>query len=157
MIGDCSIMLNVTIQYLNNYNLAEWGPLRVASKFSAGFDLRAAMEEDYILLTPGERYLIKTGIKTSFDAGYEAQVRARSGLALKQGLGLANGIGTIDADYRDEWGVILVNHGEAPLAIHRGDRIAQVVFNQLPQVNIMEGIVSDNDNRGGGFGSSGVK
>lgn len=156
MIGDCLTMINVVIQYLNNYDYDNWGPVTKASPTDAGIDLRSAQSEDLILLAPGERVLIPLGIKTLFDAGYEAQIRARSGLALKKGLAVVNGVGTIDAGYRNEWGAILINLGNEPIGIHRGDRIAQVVFNKLPDVSIVRGIVPDVDNRGGGFGHSGV-
>jgi dUTP pyrophosphatase len=98
-----------------------------ATAHSAGMDLRAAITEA-ITLKPGERHLIPTGIAIALPPGYEAQVRPRSGLALKFGIGMVNAPGTIDADYRGEVGVLLINHGQDDFLISRGDRIAQLVI-----------------------------
>jgi dUTP pyrophosphatase len=122
---------------------------------SAGFDLQAALSEDYILL-PGKRALIPTGIMLALPEGYEAQVRPRSGLALKHGITLVNTPGTIDADYRGEIGVIMINLGDDPYTIRRGDRIAQLVIQKLPIVEWEEVVELPPTLRGnGGFGSTG--
>jgi dUTP pyrophosphatase len=122
---------------------------------SAGCDLRAAVSEDWTL-APGERRLIPTGLAVAIPAGFEAQIRARSGLALKHGVGLVNGIGTIDADYRGELQVLLVNWGQEPFAVRRGDRIAQLVVAPVVQASFDVVEALDGTDRGaGGFGSTG--
>lgn len=144
----------VHVEYLDNYDKA-WGHLATNTIYDAGYDLRACCDA---LLEPGEYALIPLGIKTSFTVGYEAQLRARSGLALKHGIGLVNGVGTIDSGYRGEWGALIINNGKEPFYINKGDRVCQVVFNKLPETLIVttEHVEADAD-RGGGFGSSGVK
>ncbi|MBN2439371.1 MAG: dUTP diphosphatase [Deltaproteobacteria bacterium] len=97
---------------------------------AAGMDLFAAVAGEATIL-PGERKLIPTGIAVAIPVGYEAEVRPRSGLALKYGVTLVNAPGTIDADYRGEVGVILINHGQAPFIVRRGDRIAQIVLHRV--------------------------
>jgi dUTP pyrophosphatase len=126
-----------------------------ASNAAAGLDLLAAVGEP-IELAPGERKLIPTGIAVALPEGYEAQVRPRSGLALKHGIGLLNSPGTIDADYRGEIGVILINHGQAPFAIARGDRIAQLVVAPVARLCWAESEQLPATPRGAqGFGSTG--
>lgn len=123
---------------------------------SAGFDIQAFLEED-LVLSPGERSLVPTGLYLEVPAGYEAQVRARSGLAVRHGIGLVNGIGTIDSDYRGELKVLLINWGQEDFRIHDGDRIAQVVISPVEQVEFEEVQVLSNTQRGeGGFGHTGV-
>lgn len=124
---------------------------------SAGMDLRAAVPENAPLtLVPGARALVPTGLKIALDQGYEAQVRPRSGLALKYGLTCLNSPGTIDSDYRGEVGVILINHGQEPFVIHRGERIAQMVIARHEQAEVVEVETLDETVRGaGGFGSTG--
>ncbi len=124
---------------------------------SAGMDLRAAVPEDApIILVPGQRALIPTGLKVALDRGFEAQVRPRSGLALKHGLTCLNSPGTIDSDYRGEVGVILINHGTEPFVIRRGERIAQMVIAAHAQAIIEDVQTLDDTARGaGGFGSTG--
>jgi dUTP pyrophosphatase len=124
---------------------------------SAGMDLRAAVAEDAPLtLAPGARALVPTGLKIALEAGYEAQVRPRSGLALKHGLTCLNSPGTIDSDYRGEVGVILINHGQEPFVIKRGERIAQMVIARHEQAAMVEVATLDETARGaGGFGSTG--
>ncbi len=124
---------------------------------SAGMDLRAAVAEfEPILLAPGERKLIPTGLKIALEPGYEAQVRPRSGLALKHGVTCLNSPGTIDSDYRGEVGVILINHGQIPFEIRRGERIAQMVIAPYAQAVMAEVEALDATARGaGGFGSTG--
>lgn len=124
---------------------------------SAGMDLRAAVAEDSPLtLAPGARTLVPTGLKIALEPGFEAQVRPRSGLALKHGLTCLNSPGTIDSDYRGEVGVILINHGQEPFIIRRGERIAQMVIARHEQAEMIEVASLDQTARGaGGFGSTG--
>lgn len=123
---------------------------------SAGFDLPAYLEEP-ITLRPGERRLVPTGIFMELPQGYEAQVRARSGLAIKNGIGLVNGIGTVDSDYRGELLVPLINWGDKDFIIRNGDRIAQVVINRYEQAEFELSEDLDSTERGtGGFGHTGV-
>ncbi len=128
-----------------------------ATAGAAGLDLQAAIA-DPVVLAPGERRVIPTGLTIAVPAGFEAQVRPRSGLALKQGLSIPNAPGTIDSDYRGEVGVILINLGQAPVTIERGMRIAQLVLAKVEQL-AWEAVTSlDETARGtGGFGSTGVK
>ena len=129
---------------------------RYETEGAAGMDLRAAVEIP-VTLNPGEIKLIPTGLSVSIPPGYEAQVRPRSGLALKFGIGLVNSPGTIDSDYRGEIGVILVNWGSAPFTISRGDRIAQMIISKVYQAEILQVDLLDETNRGpGGFGHSGT-
>jgi dUTP pyrophosphatase len=120
-------------------------------------DLRAAVAEDApIILGPGERVLVPTGFRMAVPAGFEAQVRPRSGLALKHGVTCLNAPGTIDSDYRGEVGVILINHGEAPFVISRGERVAQMVVAPVTRCTFEEVDGLDDTSRGvGGFGSTG--
>ena len=124
---------------------------------SAGMDLRAALADDAtLILTPGARALVPTGLKIALEPGYEAQVRPRSGLALKHGVTCLNAPGTIDSDYRGEVGVILINHGQEPFVIRRGERIAQMVIARHEQADVVEAASLDETARGaGGFGSTG--
>ena len=124
---------------------------------SAGMDLRAAVSDDApVTLAPGARALVPTGLKIALEPGYEAQVRPRSGLALKHGITCLNSPGTIDSDYRGEVGVILINHGEESFVIKRGERIAQMVIAQHEQARMFEVEALDDTERGaGGFGSTG--
>ena len=127
-----------------------------ATEQSAGMDLLAAVEAE-VVLAPGERRLIPSGIAIALPAGAEAQVRPRSGLALKHGITVLNAPGTIDADYRGEVGVILINLGQEPFTIQRGDRIAQMVIADHIQARwrVVESL--DDSTRGaGGFGSTGT-
>jgi dUTP pyrophosphatase len=127
-----------------------------ASAGSSGFDLRAALEEETVL-RPGERLRVPTGIVLEIPPGWEGQVRPRSGLALRHGIGVVNAPGTIDSDYRGEVAVILINLGEAPFALQRGDRIAQLVIAPVATVEWEEADALDGSARGaGGFGSTGV-
>ena len=124
---------------------------------SAGMDLRAAVPDDApMTLVPGARTLVPTGLKIALEPGWEAQVRPRSGLALKHGITCLNTPGTIDSDYRGEIGVILVNLGTEPFIIRRGERIAQMVIAPVARVSVFEVDTLDETERGtGGFGSTG--
>ncbi|MDQ7011573.1 MAG: dUTP diphosphatase [Mariprofundaceae bacterium] len=126
-----------------------------ATEHAAGADLRAAVSEE-VIIQPGERALIPTGIAMALPDGFEAQIRPRSGLALKHGITVLNTPGTIDADYRGEVGIILINHGDLPFHIHRGDRIAQMIIAPFVQAVWQESETLSETARGtGGFGSSG--
>ena len=126
------------------------------TEHAAGMDLRAAVAET-VVLAPGKRALVPTGIAIALPVGYEAQVRPRSGLALKNGVTVLNAPGTVDADYRGEVGVILVNLGDAPFAVERGMRIAQMVVAPVSRASWGERDTLDDTARGaGGFGSTGL-
>lgn len=128
-----------------------------ATALSAGMDLLAAVAEP-VTLAPGQRKLIPTGIAIALPAGFEAQIRPRSGLALKNGISLVNSPGTIDADYRGEIGVIVINHGDEPFTVERGTRIAQMVVARHERAVWTEVDNLDETARGsGGFGSTGTK
>jgi len=125
------------------------------TKGSAGMDLLAAIDEN-ITIKPGEIKLVKTGISIALEEGFEAQVRPRSGLALKNGVTVLNTPGTIDSDYRGEVCVILINHSQVDFVITRGMRIAQMVIAKYEQAKIKEVLDLDETIRGsGGFGSTG--
>jgi len=128
-----------------------------ASPGSAGMDLRAAIEGQ-ITLDPGEIRLVTTGLRIAVPQGYEAQIRPRSGLALEHGITIPNAPGTIDADYRGVVQVILANMGREPFAIHRGDRVAQMVIAPVTRAELHPVDELDETGRGdGGFGSSGTR
>lgn len=128
-----------------------------ATPLSAGMDLRACLDSP-LELRPMERRLIHTGLYIALPQGYEAQVRPRSGLALKHGITVLNAPGTIDADYRGEVGVVLVNLSEEPFVINDGERIAQMVIARHEQAQWEQVEVLDDTERGaGGFGHSGMK
>jgi len=128
-----------------------------ATSQSAGMDLRASLEES-ILLKPLQRTLVKTGLFMELPIGYEAQVRPRSGLAFKKGITVLNSPGTIDADYRGEIGVILVNLSDEEFVIEDGERVAQMVIAKHEQADWEEVVELVETERGvGGFGSTGVK
>jgi deoxyuridine 5''-triphosphate nucleotidohydrolase (dut) len=128
---------------------------RRMSEWAAGFDLHAAVAEP-VVLAPGERKLIPTGFAMAMPKELEAQIRPRSGLAFKHGITCLNSPGTIDADYRGEVKVLLVNLGQEAFAIERGERIAQMVFQTVPQVSLEEvDELSDTLRGEGGFGHTG--
>ncbi|KGF07278.1 MAG: dUTP diphosphatase [Ezakiella sp.] len=123
---------------------------------AAGMDIRAFVPSD-IKIKPGEVKLVPTGLYLEIPKGYEIQVRARSGLALKNSIGVANGIGTIDSDYRGELCVILVNFGQNEFVVKNGDRIAQMVLNKYEPIEfVVDEELSSTERGEGGFGSSGV-
>ncbi len=127
------------------------------TEHSAGVDLYAAVEKE-VVIEKGQWKLVPTGIAVAIPGGYEGQVRPRSGLALKHGIGMLNAPGTIDADYRGEVSVILFNFSDRPFTIHRGDRIAQMVIAKVMKTEFRK-VESLNDTArgGGGFGHTGVK
>lgn len=124
---------------------------------ASGMDLRAFLDEP-VTIMPGKYALIPTGISIALDDGYEAQVRARSGLAVRNGIGLVNGIGTIDSDYRGEIKVPLINYGEEPFTVNSGDRIAQLVIAKYEKIEWLEQNRLPKTERGdGGFGHTGKR
>jgi len=128
-----------------------------ATPYSSGLDLRAAIDKP-LKIKPFERVLIPTGLILEIPEGYEGQVRPRSGLALKKGLTVLNAPGTIDADYRGEVKVILINLGQEEVVIERGERIAQLVISPVQRVEVVEVEEVSSTERGeGGFGSTGIK
>lgn len=139
------------IKLLNNNEL----PLYATEK-SSGVDLISTNIED-VIIKPGERHLISTGICIALPEGYEAQIRPRSGLAIKYGITVLNSPGTIDEDYRGEIKVILINHGSSDFVVTRGLKIAQMVFSQYCKMNWLPvEILNDTQRGSGGFGSTGI-
>lgn len=123
---------------------------------AAGLDLLAALPHGNVMLEPGRRRLVETGIALALPLGYEAQVRPRSGLAMDYGVTVLNAPGTIDCDYRGEILVLLINHGERPFEIVRGARIAQLVIAPLPRVDLVEAaVLTATPRANNGFGSTG--
>ncbi|MFH1626456.1 MAG: dUTP diphosphatase [Pseudomonadota bacterium] len=128
---------------------------RYMTEHSAGMDLYAAIDEN-ILIMPGERKLISTGIAVAIPPGYEGQIRPRSGLAFKNGIGLVNSPGTIDADYRGELKVIAINFGTEPFAVRRGDRIAQMIINRVCHASLeLTSELERTERDSSGFGHTG--
>jgi dUTP pyrophosphatase len=127
------------------------------SAHAAGLDLLAAVPEaSPLILSPGQRALVPTGLTIALPSGYEAQVRPRSGLAVKHGVTVLNAPGTVDADYRGEVGVLLINHGDAPFTIRRGERIAQMVIASVARAEfVLVESLSATERGSGGFGSTG--
>lgn len=145
--------MEVTVKLLREGKAREFPPPEYATSFSAGVDLRAA--EDSVVL-PGERTSISTGLRIELPAGYEAQVRPRSGLASRYGVTILNAPGTIDSDYRGEIRVLLVNFGTEPFPIVSGDRIAQMIVAPVSRIVWREEANLTDSRRGeGGFGSTG--
>lgn len=145
-------MEKVKIRVVNTsvYDLPQY-----ATASAAGLDLKAALQEP-VVLAPLQRALVPTGLFLEIPRGMEAQVRPRSGLALKQGITVLNTPGTIDADYRGEVGVILINLGSQPAEINPGDRVAQLVFARCEQINWVPALTLSETERGsGGFGHTG--
>ena len=127
------------------------------SSQAAGLDIRADIDHP-IIISPMKRCLIPTNLYTAIPSGYEVQIRPRSGLALKKGITVLNTPGTIDADYRGNWGVILMNLGDEDFTVNPGDRIAQAILNKVEQIEWEEVESLDETERGqGGFNSTGIK
>lgn len=128
---------------------------RYMTELAAGMDICAVLDQS-LILKPGERCLVPTGLAFAIPEGYEVQVRPRSGLAIKNGISLVNSPGTIDADYRGEIGVILINHGQDEFTINSGDRIAQLIVAPVVQAQLIEVDALSETARGtGGFGHTG--
>lgn len=163
-----STTINIPVINKSNNELPKY-----AHKGDAGFDLRANIEEiensNYlfntikfsdttIIVNPGGRALIPTGLYMAIPEGYELQIRPRSGLALKHGITVLNTPGTIDAVYRGNIGVVLINHGTEPFIVEHGDRIAQGVLNKVEEANLVEvDSLDETDRADSGYGKSGVK
>lgn len=144
--------MKVKIKKTNNFEMPQY-----KTEGSSGMDLSADIEES-ITLKPMQRYLVPTGIYIEIPIGYEAQIRARSGLAIKHGISLVNGIGTIDSDYRGEIKVILINLGDKDFIINKGDRIAQMIFAKIEIAKIEQVEIVEKTIRGaGGFGHTGIE
>ena len=142
--------MNIKIINKSNNNLPEYETLH-----SAGMDLRANINKD-ITLNPLERVLVPTGLYIELPVGFEAQIRPRSGLALKNGITVLNSPGTIDSDYRGEIGVILINLSNEEFIINDGERIAQMVISKHEHINLTEvNILCDTERGEGGFGNTG--
>jgi dUTP pyrophosphatase len=150
--------MNVTVAVKRLPHAADLPLPRYETAGAAGLDLQAAIDADApLVLKAGARALVPTGLTLALPEGFEAQVRPRSGLALKQGVTLVNSPGTIDSDYRGEIGVILINHGHEDVVVTRGMRIAQLVIAPVIQARLVEPDELDQSERGaGGFGSTGV-
>lgn len=147
-------MEKIRIEVINN---SEYDLPSYATELSAGLDLRANITESKTIDTL-ERCLIPTGLKIGLPEGFEAQIRPRSGLALKHGITVLNSPGTVDADYRGEIGVILVNLSDKPFTINPGERIAQMVIARHEQAQFIEvDFLSESERGEGGFGHTGVK
>lgn len=148
-------MLTIELKKLDNFKDLDLPAYE--TNLAAGVDLRAAIDGPMVL-EPGKRSLIATGLAMALPAGYEAQIRPRSGLAYKHGISVVNSPGTIDADYRGEVKILLINHGDAPFPIERGDRIAQMVIAPVTQADftVVE-TLSETERGSGGYGSTGVK
>ena len=145
------------VRYRVAERFADLAPPHYASEGAAGADLRAAIDEP-LTIPPGGRVLVPTGLVLEIPPGFEGQVRARSGLALRKGLALVNGVGTVDADYRGEVGVAVVNLGAEPVTIARGERIAQLVIAPVARAAYVEADALQGSIRGtGGFGSTGTE
>ena len=144
--------LSIPVRLLKNNAIVP----RYQTTHAAGMDLHAALESE-VVLAPGERTLIPTGIALALPVGFEGQIRPRSGLALRQGITLLNSPGTIDADYRGEVGVIMVNLGQEPVTIVTGDRIAQLIVAPVTRAHLEVATELDStDRQDGGFGHTGV-
>ena len=147
--------IDVGIMYLPHYRGLP--PIKSMTGGSSGFDINAACKDE-VVVSPGKVVLVPAGFKLSIPPGYEAQVRPRSGLALKNRISVLNSPGTIDSDYRGEIGVIMVNWGKRPFTISRGDRIAQMVISRVCRACLTEVEALEETERGaGGFGHTGVR
>ncbi len=149
-------MSTISVQIQRTENGRDIQLPKYATSGAAGMDLCAAILEN-LTLQPGERALVPTGLRMSIPAGYEGQVRGRSGNAIKRGIGLVNAPGTIDSDYRGEISVILINWGSEPQTIKRGERIAQLIISPIVRAELCEVADLGESSRGnGGFGHSGT-
>ena len=148
--------MTLTVQIKALTHFGDLPSPKFETALAAGADLRAALGEDMVL-APGQRALVPTGFAMALPEGYEAQIRPRSGLAYKHGITCLNTPGTIDADYRGEVKVLLINHGSDPFTITRGERIAQMVIAPITQPDFTLVETLDDTARGeGGFGSTGT-
>jgi len=150
-INDSAELKEITVKAIVKGGLPEY-----ETKGAAGMDLKARVDAP-LTIEPGKRALVPTGLSIELPAGYEAQLRARSGLAAKHGIGIVNGVGTIDSDYRGEIKICLINHGEEAFIIKDGDRVAQLVIARYVRVNLETvSELSDSERGTGGFGHTGV-
>lgn len=151
-------MPNHLVVHITQLNNSEGLPIpHYQTEHSAGVDLYAAVTGETIIKA-GMWELVPTGIAIAIPEGYEGQMRPRSGLALKHGIGMLNAPGTIDADYRGEIGVILFNFSDKPFTVHRGDRVAQIVFAKIEKAKLVRvDVLSETARGAGGFGHTGAK
>jgi dUTP diphosphatase len=151
-------MTNHLVVHITQLNNSEGLPIpHYQTEHSAGVDLYAAVTGETIIKA-GMWELVPTGIAIAIPEGYEGQVRPRSGLALKHGIGMLNAPGTIDADYRGEIGVILFNFSDKPFTVHRGDRVAQIVFAKIEKAKLVRvDVLSETARGAGGFGHTGAR
>jgi dUTP diphosphatase len=150
-------MLKIEIKQLENFRDLQMPVYE--TDLAAGVDLRAAIDADTpLVLLPGERALVATGFAMALPPGYEAQIRPRSGLAYKHGISVVNSPGTVDADYRGEVKILLINHGTKSFTVNRGERIAQMVVAPVTQAvfKVVDNL-SETARGAGGYGSTGVK
>ena len=146
----------VTVLIQRDPDIEDIPPPAYATPGSAGIDLRAAVDSE-VVLQPGERKLIPTGLRLAIPEGYEGQIRPRSGLALRNGISIVNAPGTIDSDYRGPVQIILINQGEEPFTVRRGDRIAQLVISPVVRAGLVESdSLPETARNEGGFGHTGV-
>jgi len=151
-IFNMNMTIKVATNFVHGFNLPQY-----ETSESAGMDIRANITE-CIIIKPGHTEMIPTGIKMAIPSGYELQIRPRSGLAAKYGVTVCNSPGTIDADFRGEVKVILINHGLNEFIVNPGDRIAQAVLNKFERIEWKQVDTLENTARGeGGFGSTGIK
>jgi len=143
--------MKIKVNYTGKHELPQFETAQ-----SAGMDLRANIEAP-VVLQPGDRALIPTGIKMALPDGYEAQIRPRSGLAYKHGITVLNSPGTIDADYRGEIGIIIINHGKESVEFKAGDRVAQLIIAPVTQASLVKvDELNETHRNSGGFGHTGV-
>ena len=155
--GECMEKKNVQFSWLDPGKSHDLSLPAYQSKFAAGMDVGTSLDAPYSL-QPGKIHLFPTGFAVAIPPGYELQVRPRSGLAVKHGVTVINSPGTIDADYRGEVRVALINHGKNPFTVNRGDRIAQLVLATVVQARLEVVATLDETERGaGGFGHTGMK
>lgn len=149
--------VEVRYQWLPGYE--DLAPPRYATAGAAGMDLSAAVPRDApVVILPGAYLMVSTGLRLAIPIGFEAQIRPRSGLAARHGIGMVNAPGTIDSDYRGVVQVILINWGTEPVTIRRGDRIAQMVVTPVMQATLIEALEMDLTERAeSGFGSTGIE
>lgn len=150
-------MNRVEIQIRQSKDCRDLPLPRYMSEHAAGMDLFAAVSQEEII-QPSQRMRIPTGLFVALPEGFEAQVRPRSGLAFKEGMTLVNAPGTIDADYRGEIGVLMINHGQEPFTVRRGDRIAQMVIAPVSRAEWIETeVLPETQRSSGGFGHTGLR